>query len=424
VSPTTQVTTPADGALLDCRMQKKAVAVSELRFGMFIAELDRPWAETPFAFQGFTLINDRQLEALRKLCRQVFVDVTRGAAPGSARASTPTVDLTIPGFKITGTSTYAETFGVNKEIRRAAGLYLQALSLLHDFVQPLAKGSTALDGKAIHDVAKELAESVLRNPEALLLMGTLRETTVPAHARALQVAIYMMMFGRFLQLERDQIHLLGLLGLLQDIGKTRLPAPLLEKQELTPEEEEIFKKHVELSAHIVGVASGLPPKFASLTLLHHERQDGSGYPRGFKGYQIGLLGSIAAICDAYDALVAIPPYGKGFVTSAAVNGLLQGRGTAFHGPLVEQFVRCVGSFPVGTAIELCSGETGIVVADNMLQRLKPKVMLLRDPAGGALAAPKLIDLAGDPQKQGGGSYRLRRALPQGTLKFDPLALFS
>jgi len=334
------------------------------------------------------------------------------------------VDLTIPGFKITGTSTYAETFGVNKEIRRAAGLYLQALSLLHDFVQPLAKGSTALDGKAIHDVAKELAESVLRNPEALLLMGTLRETTVPAHARALQVAIYMMMFGRFLQLERDQIHLLGLLGLLQDIGKTRLPAPLLEKQELTPEEEEIFKKHVELSAHIVGVASGLPPKFASLTLLHHERQDGSGYPRGFKGYQIGLLGSIAAICDAYDALVAIPPYGKGFVTSAAVNGLLQGRGTAFHGPLVEQFVRCVGSFPVGTAIELCSGETGIVVADNMLQRLKPKVMLLRDPAGGALAAPKLIDLAGDPQKQGGGSYRLRRALPQGTLKFDPLALFS
>jgi cyclic di-GMP phosphodiesterase len=405
-------------------MQKKAVAVSELRFGMYIAELDRPWAETPFAFQGFTLINDRQLEALRKLCRQVFVDVTRGAAHGPARASTPAVDLTIPGFKIKGTSTYAETFGVKKEIRRAAGLYIQTLSVLHDFVQPLAKGSTALDGKAIHDVAKELAESVLRNPEALLLMGTMRETTVAAHARALQVAIYMMMFGRFLQLERDQIHLLGLLGLLQDIGKTRLPAPLLEKQELTPEEEEIFKKHVELSAHLVGVACGLPPKFASLTLLHHERQDGSGYPRGFKGYQIGLLGSIAAICDAYDALVAIPPYGKGFMSSAAVNGLLQGRGTAFHGPLVEQFIRCVGSFPVGTAIELCSGEIGIVVADNMLQRLKPKVMLLRDQAGAPLSAPKLIDLAADPQKQGGGSYRLRRALPQGALKFDPLELFS
>ena len=404
-------------------MQKKSVAVSELRFGMFIAELDRPWAETPFAFQGFTLINDRQLEALRKLCRHVLVDVTRGAPPGPVRASTPTVDLTIPGFKIRGTSTYAETFGVKKEIRRAAGLYLQALSGLRDFVQPLANGSTALDGKAIHDMAKELAESVVRNPEALLLMATMRETAVAAHARALQVAIYMMMFGRFLQLERDQIHLLGLLGLLQDIGKTRLPAALLEKQELTPDEEEILKKHVELSAHIVGVASGLPPKFAPLTLLHHERQDGSGYPRGIKGYQIGLLGSIGAICDAYDALVAIAPYGKGLVTSAAASGLLQGRGTVFHGPLVEQFIRCVGSFPVGTVIELCSGEIGVVVADNMLQRLKPKVMLLRDQAGAPLSAPKPLDLAGDPQKAGGGSYRLRRALPQGAVQFDPLELF-
>ena len=107
-----------------------------------------------------------------------------------------------------------------------------------------------------------------------------------------------------------------------------------------------------------------------------------------------------------------------------MNGLLQGRGTAFHGPLVEQFIRCVGSFPVGTAIELGSGEIGIVVADNMLQRLKPKVMLLRDRAGAALSAPKLIDLAADPQKQGGESYRLRRALPQGALKLDPLELFS
>jgi HD-GYP domain-containing protein (c-di-GMP phosphodiesterase class II) len=405
-------------------MEKKAVAVSELRFGMYIAELDRPWTGTPFAFQGFTLINDRQLEALRKLCRQVYVDVTRGAALGRAQAQTPAVDLTIPGFKIKGTSTYAETSGVKKEIRRAAGLYIQALSVLHDFVQPLAKGSTALDGKAIHDVAKELADSVIRNPEALLLMGTQRESRVAAHARALQVSIYMMMFGRFLQLEGDQIHLLGLLGLLQDIGKTRLPAALLEKRDLTPEEEETFKKHVELSAHIVGIASGMPPKLASLALLHHERQDGSGYPRGLKGYQIGLLGSIAAICDAYDELVAIPPYGQNLAPSAAVNGLLQGRGTALHGPLVEQFIRCVGSFPVGTAIELGSGEIGIVIADNMLQRLKPKVMLLRDQAGAPLSAPKLIDLAADPEKQGGESYRLRRALPQGVVKFDPLELFS
>ena len=175
---------PAHRALLHCRMQKRTVAVSELRFGMYIAELDRPWAETPFAFQGFTLINDRQLEALRKLCRHVYVDVTRGAPLGPMRAPTPAVDLTIPGFKIKGTSTYAETSGVKKEIRRAAGLYIQGLGVLRDFLQPLTKGGTALDGKTIHDLARELADSIVRNPEALLLMATVRETSEAAHARA------------------------------------------------------------------------------------------------------------------------------------------------------------------------------------------------------------------------------------------------
>jgi HD-GYP domain-containing protein (c-di-GMP phosphodiesterase class II) len=247
---------------------------------------------------------------------------------------------------------------------------------------------------------------------------------VAAHARALQVSIYMMVFGRFLQLERDQIQLLGLLGLLQDVGKTRLPGGLLEKQELTPEESDMMKKHVDLSAHILGVTSGLPPKFAPLALLHHERQDGSGYPRGLKGYQIGLYGSIAAICDAYDALLAPPPFGEGRSPSAAVSLLLKERGTAFHGPLVEQFIRCVGSFPVGSILELNSGEIGIVIAEHVMQRIKPKVMLILDRAGKPMLPGKIVDLAANPEMGRGEPYRIRRALEQGRLEFDPRRLFA
>jgi HD-GYP domain-containing protein (c-di-GMP phosphodiesterase class II) len=266
---------------------------------------------------------------------------------------------------------------------------------------------------------------VVRNPDALLLMSKMRETNVAAHARALQVSIHMMVFARFLQLERDQIHLLGLLGLLQDIGKTRLPGALLkEKGSLTPEEGEMLKKHVDLSAHILGVTSGLPPKFAALALLHHERQDGSGYPRGLKGYQIGLYGSIAAICDTYDALLAPPPYGEGRSPSAAVNILLKERGTAFHGPLVEQFIRCIGSFPVGSLVELNSGEVGIVIADNLMQRLKPEVMVLLDRAGKPVPTRKIVDLSTDPEVGRDEPYRIRRTLAQSTFEFDPRRLFS
>src|SRR5213075_516925 len=109
-------------------------------------------------------------------------------------------------------------------------------------------------------------------------------------------------------------------------------------------------------------AHSFPTRRSSdLVLLHHERQDGTGYPRGLRGYQIGLHGSIAAICDAYEALLAPPPYGEAQSPADAVKHLLKERGTAFHGPLLEQFIRCMGAFPVGSAVELTSGEFGIVI---------------------------------------------------------------
>jgi HD-GYP domain-containing protein (c-di-GMP phosphodiesterase class II) len=405
-------------------MLKKHISVRDLQFGMYIAELDRPWTETPFMFQGFYLRTEAQLQALRKLCKHVLVDVVRSglAAMGRPAAQAPLTD--VPGFRTNGTASYPGQTRVESEINVSSGLYAQAAKSLQDLFQPLERGSAVLDGTQVRESVKRLADSVVRNPDALLLMSKMRQTSVAAHARALQVSIYMMVFARFLQLERDQIHLLGLLGLLQDVGKTRLPSALLERAaSLTAEESEIVKKHVELSAHILGVTSGLPPKFAALALLHHERQDGSGYPRGLKGYQIGLHGSIAAICDAYDALLAPPPYGEGQSPSAAVNLLLKERGTAFHGPLVEQFIRCVGSFPAGSTVELNSGEVGIVIAENLMQRLKPKVMLMLDRAGKPVLSRKIVDLATNPEMARGEPYRIRRSLAQSSLQFDPRTLF-
>jgi HD-GYP domain-containing protein (c-di-GMP phosphodiesterase class II) len=303
-------------------------------------------------------------------------------------------------------------------------VYAQSVKALQELFRPLEKGSAVLDAREVQASMARLADSVVRNPDALLLMSKMREKSVAAHARALQVSIYMMVFARFLKLERDEIELLGLLGLLQDIGKTRLPAALLEKQgSLTPRESEMVKKHVELSAHILGVTPGLPPKLAALALLHHERQDGGGYPRGLKAYQIGLYGSIAAICDTYDALMAVRPYAGEQSPSAAVNILLTESGTAFHAQLVEQFIQCVGAFPVGSVAELNSGEVGIVVAQNPIQRLKPIVVVLLDPTGRPMRSRQILDLAKDPKMSANEPYRIRCTLEQSRLEFDPRELF-
>jgi HD-GYP domain-containing protein (c-di-GMP phosphodiesterase class II) len=402
-------------------MQRKSVPVGELQFGMYIAELDRPWTDTPFMFQGFALRTGQQLEALRKYCRHVFIDVARSehAPAAGSRVAQQSAPSSAAAFGIHGNAGYAAQADLEHEIALASAVYASTLPALEQLLQPLKNGSASLAGRDVHNIVHELAESVIRNPDALLLLSRNRDTSAPAHARALQVSVAMMAFGRFLQREGDEILLLGLLGLLQDVGLCRLPpaALLARRENPNAEESELMKKHVELSAHILGLASGLPPRLASLALLHHERQDGGGYPRGLRGYQIGLLGSMAAICDAYDSLLAPPPHGAGHSPSAAVKLLLQGRGTAFHGPLLEQFIRWLGAFPVGAAVELDSGETGIVVAENVLQRLKPKVRVLADRAGRPLRPRRTVDLAVDP------GLRIRRTLEEGKLAFDARRLF-
>lgn len=399
-------------------MYKRAVPVADLQFGMYVAELDRPWVETPFAFQGFMLQTERQLQALRKLCRHVFVDVAVSDVRAMiARPASPQTS-SAAAFEMHGNAGYTAHSELAHEIEAAGELYSQTVKGLQDFVETLEGGGTALDGSELHRLVNALADTVIRNPDALLLVSKLREMDDPAHAKALQVCVYMMVFGRFLQREPDDIRLLGLLGLLQDVGNARLPIMLLLKHshELTREEAEVLKKHVALSAHIVGITAGLPPRLANLVLLHHERQDGKGYPRGLRGYQVGLHGSIAAICDAYETHLAPAPYGDAKTPSEAIKLLLNERGTAFHGPLLEQFVRCMGAFPVGSAVELSSGEYGVVVGEHITQRLKPKVLVIIDRAHRIVRQRKLVDLAIEPD------LRIRRSLDQGQLAFDPRRL--
>jgi HD-GYP domain-containing protein (c-di-GMP phosphodiesterase class II) len=410
-------------------MATKQVPVALLEFGMYIAELDRPWTDTPFRFQGFYLRTGQQLEALRKYCRYVFVDAARSEPAAHGARATPDLAATTPrpipaaGMRIRGSARYPELTDVESEIKAASALYAQSVQALQALFVPLSQGRALLEGAQVQAAVARLADSVVRNPDALLLMSKMREKSAAAHARALQVSIYMMVFARFLQLERAEIELLGLLGLLQDIGKTRLPAALLEKQgPLTPEESEVVKKHVELSGHILGATSGLPPELAVLALLHHERQDGGGYPRGLKADQIGLYGSMAAICDIFDALLAFRPYAEQSSPSAAADFLLKERGAAFHAELVEQFIQCIGPFPLGSVVELNSGEVGIVIALHPEQRLKPKVAVVLDASGGPVRANRILDLDKDPRTESGEPYRIRRTREHGMFEYDPREL--
>jgi len=397
-------------------MERRQVPVGELQFGMYVAELDRPWTDTPFMFQGFHLRTDQQLGVLRKFCKHVFVDLERTERADAPRPSAK--------FTIRGSTAYPEKASVEAEFRQASSAYAQSVNSVAELLAPLSRPGGVLEAKAVKESVTRLADSVERNPDALLLVSRLREKSAAAHARALQVSIYMLVFARYLQLAREELELLGLLGLLQDIGKTRLPAAIMDKGgPLTEAEAETARSHVEHSVEILKETPGLPPRLPELARLHHERQDGSGYPRGLKGEAIGLFGSIAAIADTFDALTAPRPYAEALSPSSALSYLYKERGLGYHSELVEQFIQCVGVFPVGAVVELNSGEVGIVITQNLVRRLKPRVMVVLDGQGHPMHPHKILDLDKDPKAGPDEPYRIRRTMEQSKLGVDPRELF-
>ena len=136
------------------------------------------------------------------------------------------------------------------------------------------------------------------------------------------------------------------------------------------------------------------------------------------------MGSIAGIVDTFAALTARRPYAEALAPSTALSILYKHRGTLLDGYLVEQFIRCIGIFPLGSVVELSNGETGIVVGQNLAKRLQPRIMVVRDAAGNPLKPQRLIDLSREPKTASGEPYRIRKTLEYGRVPVQAETLFS
>lgn len=409
-------------------MAHKEVPIEFLEFGMFVAKLDRPWTETPFVYQGFVLKTEQQLNALKKYCKTVFVDPEKQQVVVAPKLlalppSTRTAIAEQVKEKVRGTAVYKELATVEDELPRARTVFTQTNTIVQSMARAVVSGN-ALDGERARQAVAEITDSVVRNPDAMMLLVTMRDKAEETLNRSTQVSVYMTVFGRFLQLDRERLELLGLMGLLQDVGMLKLPPGMpARRSDLTGEEEQIFKTHVTHSVEILSQTPGLPAELPGFASLHHERYDGSGYARGLKGSAISQMGAIAGIVDTFDMLTAPAPYGMQMPPSNALNVLFQNRGTQFHAALIEQFIQCVGAFPVGSVVELNSGEVGVVITQNLVKRLQPRVMVVQDANGNPIHPHKVLDLVNEPMATPDEPYRIRRTLDQTTVKIDARELF-
>ena len=396
-------------------MYKKEIAVEDLELGMYVIELDRPWLDTPFDFQGFYVTSAERLEEVRSFCKRVFVDTDRERWTPERRAPSSAAPATAQ----------ADKDKVAHELVEANAVFESCEAAIRDSFETL-RLEAKLDAERLTAASHDITESIQRNPDAILLLNRLHQKSDYELRRAMDSSITMITFGRSLQFANERLEILGLAGMLLDVGKIRIPDEVLNKAGmLTAGEYQMMKEHVQYSVDLVLEANGgLPQGVADIILQHHERQDGSGYPKGLKGDQISMEGGMAAIADSFSALTSERCFAEPMSPSSALNQLYAMRGKVFDEALVEQFIQCIGIYPVGSAVEMNSGEIGIVMAQNPVRRLQPRVMLVLDPHYKQLPHPQVIlDLTREPKTGSGEPYRIRRTLPLQKLPIDPNDFF-
>jgi putative nucleotidyltransferase with HDIG domain len=419
---------------------KTKVDVHDLRLGMYVAELDRPWLGTPFLFQGFQIESDEQLAQLRTLCKHVFVLNEETHAPvGIARrplAATDnppkarmlsqrevdsSADVTNPKIQKTGTppQRYPDLTPVEEELQTAVEVERSARETLYTILDD-ARFGHSLDMQRARRVVGQMTESIIRNPDALVWLTHLKKKHEYTALHSLRVCVLALALGRHLGYDPERLSILGTGALLHDIGKLRIPNEIIDKPEtLTRAEFEIMKSHVSHGLDILKDAPGIPAAALEVVGRHHERYSGNGYVFGMSGDTIGEFGLISAIVDTYDAITSERSYHHSLSAADALKIIYEGRERAYHPWLVEQFIQCMGIFPIGSIVEMNTGSIGVVITANRLRRLRPRIALILSPDRKPYSPATVIDLMQEPHDPRGRSLEIKNVLPSGAFGINP-----
>ena len=385
---------------------KRRLHVSHLELGMYICELDRPWRQTDFLFQGFPLLKLEHIQAVRERCDYVFVDDTRRVLLDQGQVIVPTATP----LRVTRTMT---RIPLALEVQEAQEAYRSSALALDQVLSDVQLGRP-IDTKACQALVKRNLESMLRNESAMLWLARLKSQDLYTSLHCLSVSILAMGFGTHLGLPDEKIELLGLAGLLHDVGKMKIDPAILNKPgKLTQEEFEHIKLHPRFGYEALCSQDDIPPAAVQAAHGHHERLDGRGYPQGLDGYQIPFITRVVTIVDAFDAITSHRAYDDARPIQTAYDVLRSGADKQFDGALVQEFIRWLGVFPVGTLVELHTGEVALVLEKHPQLHLRPKVVVLRD-ANKAPCEPRYLDLSQLTVDVDGTPYRISLGISDGS----------
>lgn len=372
---------------------------------MFVAKLDCSWKNTPFHYQGFEILSESEIEILQRHCKTVYIDPTR---VGTVRTlgRHPVVNMDAASTVIEAerqrlfralSRNEQQDYPPPRKTRKTAREAIATFNDAREATQKLLDAIVADKGvRARHcrGVVEPIVKAVLNNPDTMAWLTFINKSKPRRHDRRISTAIWASIFGRYLGLSLPALVDTACGALLLDIGFLKIAGSLREHEGKFAQRERLaMQSHVRLGEDMLARIPDLPERVLQMQAQHHERLDGSGYPRRLAAEQITPFGSLAALVDCYDAMISDTAYRPALSSADAIKELQKLADKHFPALQVECFVQALGMFPSGSLVELSSGEIAIVVEQDKRHRLRPEVFVVTDEEKNPISRPYRVRLA-------------------------------
>lgn len=374
----------------------KKVRKEDLKLGMFIHDLNCAWWEHSFLRSRFML---RREEDLKKLMEsslgELYIDTMKGLDVGDAPTQQEVdEDITSRMLKLAemtkgapAKTSFQEEMGFAKQIQSEAN------KVIHGVLADVRMGKQ-LELERMSPMVGHIADSILRNPGALVSLNRIKERDKYTFQHSVSVATLLIAFCRNVGMDAQVIQDVGMGGMLHDIGKMRVPDHVLNKPgKLTDAEFDTMKSHVALGLEVLKETPGVSLTVMQVSGEHHEKFAGKGYPNGLVGDQISQIGRMAAVVDVYDAITSNRVYHTGMEPAVALKKLFEWSEFHFDPELVQRFIQSVGIYPVGSLVRLDSQRLAVVVEQGEGGLLYPIVKVVYDLKRNRKVDPFNLDLA-------------------------------